>query len=91
MFSFIRVALVWRAFGATLQESDSGPGQGSKFRQKSNFRLELRSRLWQEYDFGLGQGSRLRYLGHPDKPLETESTGLYCLAFSSTICVYCTA
>lgn len=27
-----------------------------------------------EYDFGQGQESRLRYLGHPDKPLETVIT-----------------
>jgi hypothetical protein len=44
----------------------------------------------QESDFGLGQGSRLRYFGHPDKPLESVLVGtVYCLARSLTICVYC--
>ena len=32
--------------------------------------------FWQEFDFGLGQGSRLRYLGHPVKALETVIMGL---------------
>lgn len=45
-----------------------------------------------EYDVGLGQGSRLRYLGHSYKPLETVSWNfVYCLASSLTICVYCLA
>ena len=53
-------------------------GQDKKVgsRQESSFGLEQRSRLKQECDFGLGQGSRLRYLGHPDKALETMIMGL---------------
>ena len=34
----------------------------------------------QEFDFGLGQGSGFRYLGHPDKPLETLIMGLCLLS-----------
>jgi len=43
--------------------------------------------MWQEFDIGRGQGNRLKmntakdilyslYLGHPDKPLGTVTTGL---------------
>ena len=43
----------------------------------------------QVFDFGLGQGSRLRYLGHPDKPLETVIMGLCLLPclFLNYLCV----
>ena len=41
------------------------------FSQESNFRLERRIGFRHEYDFRLGHGSRLRYVDHSDKPLET--------------------
>ena len=48
---------LWKTFGSLLetwQEFAIGPGHRSMLRWES--------------DFGRGQGSRLRYLGHPDKP-----------------------
>lgn len=50
----------------------------------------------QEYEFGLGWGSRLRNLGHPDKPLGTVVTGvikglclLPCLLLDYLCLLYC--
>lgn len=50
-------------------------------RQESDFRVEQRSSLQARK---ARQGSRFRYLGHPDKPIEAEIAGLYCLASSLT-------
>ena len=61
-------------------------GQNKKegSRQESNFRGKEVS-FMQEYDFGLRQRSRLRYLGHLDKPLETVITGLCLLSYLHVI------
>lgn len=90
---------MWRAFRAAWQEFDIGPGQGSRASLGRNLTLgqdrEVSSgrnlilgknkevSFRQECDFGLGPGSSLRYLGHPDTPLETVITGLCLLSACS--------
>lgn len=51
---------MWKAFGGasieTWQEFGIGPGQGSKLRQESDFRLERKKvGFRRECDLGLGQ------------------------------------